>query len=281
VYCFYMGTVQFTTAINVDRRSQPQPITRKQAETLFKDIFPTQKLEDFIQSVIPKDSLEYKGEVLLVPNKAVILYGQLEKQGTTLYNYDLYISAKSNTMYAAKLESVGENIYPSISRAVLRTLSKLCKNLGIEEFIINPGMEDGVYLWARMGILPTDQRECERLQKDYLLPKLEQYKSLIPREDCLHAIALVEALPDKLSSIQDIAKLNTKIEIDGTTQSLGRLLLRGTKWMATVPLNNKDTQSLTIEQEAKPTISIVENDDQNPVHAYLMQTLHRFRDIMR
>jgi hypothetical protein len=153
-------------------------------------------------------------------------------------------------------------------------------NNGLQEFIVHPGLEDGGWYWARLGAVPIDELESQTLKEDYLLPRLEKYKDQLTSEEYDAALLAIQKISDDPSHLETVSRLSGKIQTDEGEEKLGRILLRGSKWMARVPLS-EDIPENRLSAYSAQTSEVLSTMKPNPFHEAFRTFCHIWEELQK
>lgn len=277
--CNPMKEVVFWKANDVQVGTEKLPISQDEADYLVKAIFPGKNIHDLCKEFEFSENVHFSGEIRIIPGTAIRFDGYLLDKDEPSYVFDVNLSSSNSQLFGARLERLPESKNIGWGRPIFNKLRNLSEELGLNEFIVHPGLEDGGWYWARLGALPIDRLECESLCDDYLKPRIELYRDHIDPAIYEHVCNLIQGLQDNPSLINQLATLKQKVPTLSGEQSLGRALLRDSKWMARVPLSTNNQEPIVFEHSVSNSEEETQKTTQNPLQEAFPTFRHMWEQI--
>lgn len=268
---------RYYKADDVQTKSEEIEISSQEADALIQSVFPNESIQSIIGRVEFSENVHFSGKIRIIPNAAIRFDGFLLDDDNPSYVFDISLSSANSQLFGARLEKLPESKSMGWGRPIFNKLRTLSEELGLNKFIVHPGLADGGWYWARLGAVPIDTLECQSLCDDYLIPRINNYKEHISTETYEHAVQLIQNLREEPSLVGQIAALKQRVTTDEGTQTLGRSLLRDSKWMAIIPssLDTAEQQPIIQPSQQSSLTTPEENHAENmfPTFTYLWNAI--------
>lgn len=119
-----------------------------------------------------------------------------------------------------------------LGKTLLSNTLSLARHLGAEKIDLEAGMDVGGYAWAKFGFQLADSGE------DLNRAVAEKMSTLELDQATQKQVAKILESPDP-KRVWQLADLSTEVMVEGRPLKLGKALLLGSQWKATLPLDDQ------------------------------------------